>query len=130
MLFGYAALHPGTGGMSWSRSSEIVGLDRAGGSARTESGRSYRLGRRFRPGNVADEGEEAWLAFLMLVGRAYADHVTIPGARDTDARWLAACKMSRHLGIDAPSRHPASVGTFMGRHMQFYMALRSGGTVR
>ena len=130
VLFGYAALHPGTGGMSWLRSSEIVELDRAGGSARTESGRSYSLGRRFRPGNVAAEGEEAWLAFLMLVGRAYADHVSIPGTRDIDTRWLVACKMSRHLGVEAPARHPASVGPFMGRRLPSYMALRSGGTVR
>ncbi len=129
VLFGYAELHPATGGMSWVRSSAIVELHRGPGTAMTESGGHYSLGRRFRPGNVAAEGEEAWLAFLMLVGRSYTGHTSVPGTRETDARWIAACKMARHLGVVAPARHPASVGPFMVRHRDGTPST-SGRTVR
>ena len=130
VLFGYAALHPVTGGMSWVRSSQVIELHRPHGRAMTASGRSYSLGRRFRPGDVAAEGEEAWLAFLMLVGRSYHGHMAIPGSRETDGRWIAACKMSRHLGVVAPARHPASVGPFLARYLAPYSALRSGGALQ
>ncbi len=130
VLFGYAALHPATGGMSWVRSSGLVELHRARGRATTESGRSYSLGRHFRPGNVAEEGEEAWLTFLLLVGRSYLGHAAVPGTRETDMRWIAACKMARHLGVVAPARHPASIGPFVARHMPSYAALQSGRTAR
>ena len=129
VLFGYAAFHPSTGGMSWVRSSEVVELHHAGGCALTKSGRSYSLGRLFLPRDVVAEGEEAWLAFLMLVGRSYPDHMSVPGTREIDAQWLAARKMSRHLGVDAPTRHPASIGPFMVHHRPAYTALRIGGNV-
>jgi hypothetical protein len=43
-LFGFAARHPGTGGLSWMPSTEIVELDESAGRARTSSGRVCALG--------------------------------------------------------------------------------------
>ena len=68
LLFGFAVRHPATGGLSWVRSTPIRHLDEVTGCAITESGRPYALGRRIEPEKVPLEGEEAWLAFDLLIG--------------------------------------------------------------
>ena len=69
VLFGYARIHAGTGGLSWLRSTPVVDLDEAACRARTMSGRTYRLGRQFEPAAISGEGEEAAVAFEILIGR-------------------------------------------------------------
>jgi len=130
LLFGFAVRHPGTGGLSWVRSTPIRHLDEAAACAITASGRRYALGRRIEPEDVPLEGEEAWLAFDLLIGPDAADDAAVPPISadgSPDAEWITACKIARHLSVAAPDRAPARVDEFMRRHIAAYLALRAQG---
>ena len=47
-LFGFAGLHPATGGLSWVLSTPVAEFNEAADRARTASGRVYALGRQSR----------------------------------------------------------------------------------
>ena len=79
------------------------------GVRRTFSGRRYRLGRRFDPIDVGAEGEEARLAFQLLIGVDYED---LDELVEVDRRWLQAKKAARHLGVEPPVRTDAATRTF------------------
>ena len=101
--------------VSWVRSTAVAWLDETAGRARTASGRRYALGRRTTVANLPTE--EARIAFAFLV----SPHLADPGAEppvDGDsaaaAAWVAACKVARHLGLEAPPlRDPAAVTEFL-----------------
>jgi hypothetical protein len=130
ILFGFAIRHPRTGGLSWLRGTPIQHLDDVSRGATTASGRHYRLGRRIELEDIPWEGEEAWLAFDLLV-RPQADHdeavAMLSAHPEHDAQWVAACKMARHLRIDAPSRIPVLVQRFIQRYLSSYFELRALG---
>src|SRR5689334_25024588 len=73
VLLGFATYHPGTGGLSWSRSTPIRHLGERTGYATTQSGRHYALGRRIAPAEITLEGEEDWWAYDLLIGADAAD---------------------------------------------------------
>jgi hypothetical protein len=124
VLFGYAKAHPVTGGLAWAVTSELVELNRARNGARTMSRRSYVLGRRFDAIDVGAEGEEARLAFELLVGRDYerADDLVM-----VDRLWLAARKAARQLGVEPPARTNVATRAFFDRHIKAYSAVRQRG---
>ncbi len=131
ILFGFAIRHPVTGGLSWTRSSAIRRLDAARHRAVTASGRRYELGRRIELPDIPEEGEEAWVAFDLLIGSEAADDDAVPPISADpghDMRWLAACKAARQLGIAAPGRAPRRVTAFLRENRAKYLALRSGKT--
>lgn len=131
ILFGFALRHPILGGLSWARSSPITALDMAAGRATTESGRRYQLGRQVELKDIPGLGEEAWVAFDLLIGNNAKDADAVPPiSADTvrDARWLGACKMARHLGLSPPSRTAAEIDSFVIRHFPNYAARRAAGT--
>lgn len=117
ILFGFALWHPTTGGLGWTMSTPIMELDETAGRAKTLSGRRYSLGRRIEPEDIPDEGEEAWLAFDLLLG-SDTDELVPPISAEPglEQRWVTACKMSRHLKVPAPGRSPRAVDAFVERH--------------
>jgi hypothetical protein len=127
-LFGFAVEHAGTGGLSWVLSTPVVWLDEAAGRAQTSSGRRYVLGRRITPLELPTE--EARIAFSLLVSPHLEDPDSAPpfaGDADLAATWVAACKMARHLKIDAPPLHdPAAVRDFVAANMERYLLHRHG----
>ncbi|SDB75009.1 hypothetical protein [Belnapia rosea] len=130
VLFGFTLQHPILGRLSWARSSPLVTLDMAAGRATTASGRRYQLGRQVEPKDIPSLGDEAWLAFDLLIGLDAEDgdavpHISADAARD--ARWLGACKMARHLGLAPPGRTAAETDAFVVRHFPIYFARRAAG---
>lgn len=128
ILFGFVTRHPVTGGLSWTRSSAIQRLDVARRRAVTASGRRYALGRRIELQGIPEEGEEAWMAFDLLIGDEAADDDAVPPISADparDASWVSACKIARHLGIAGPNRAPSRVDAFLREHYANYLALRS-----
>jgi hypothetical protein len=124
ILFGYAVYHSETGGLAWLSSSSVVDLDEAAGCARTLSGRRYQLGRAFDPLDVGAEGEEARLAFQLLIGVEYEE---LDELVEVDRRWLMAMKAARHLQVAPPIRTDAATRSFFDKHMEAYFALRQRG---
>ncbi len=119
-LFGFAARHPTTGGLSWVLSTRIVEFSEIAGRARTESGRVYALGRQISSRDLDEEGRIAMRLPLSDGLEAYPD-------RDDDIAWVTARKMARHLGIDAPPRGAyVAVSQFIGCHPGVCLALRRG----
>lgn len=126
VLFGFAHRHPVTGGLAWTRSTPVVELDEVAGRALTRSGRQYELGRRIEPHRIPELGMEAWLAYGLLLGRhAFGRDEVPPISADPDreGRWITACKISRHLGVDAPPQVPSDVDRFLSRHFSAYLRL-------
>lgn len=127
ILFGFAVEHPQTGGLGWVRSMPIRDLNEVAGRAATASGRQYALGRRVEPVDIPLEGEEACLAYDLLIGDGAAQGIAarpVPATREDDIAWLAACKMARHLGVAAPDRVPATVQEFVKQNIDAYQQLR------
>ncbi len=119
-LFGFAVRHGGTGGLSWVLSTPVRYLDLLSAQARTRSGRRYDLGQCI---TVHELDEEAGVALHLLLDRQHFH----PGP-DSDARWLTACKMARHVGVAIPSRNCAElIDDLIERHRGRYAALRSEG---
>ena len=129
ILFGFAIEHAATGGLSWVRSTPIRYLNEDAGRATTASGRHYKLGRRIDPEGIPMEGDEAWLAYDLLISPDADDDVVPPLSADSqrDAEWIAACKMARHLRVTLPVRAPVAVQEFMRLHTEAYLALRALG---
>lgn len=133
VLFGYALRHPATGGLAWTRSTPVITLDEALGRARTRSGRTYELGRRIEPHRIPELGLEAWLAYRLLLCRhTFGNEEVPPVSADPDRewRWVTACKMSRHLGVEAPPMVPSEVEEFLSRHFSEYLRLLRDKGVR
>ncbi len=133
ILFGYAAEHPVTGGLSWVRSTPIVHLDEAARSARTRSGRLYRLGVRFDVRLIPVQGREAWVAYEALIGSsAPTDGVLRRTIKNPEAeiRWLTAQKIARHLGVIPCGTEATEVEAFLTRYGHPYRLLRSGQAMR
>jgi hypothetical protein len=124
ILFGFALHHAETGGLAWLSSSQLVDLKEAAGRARTMSGRRYRLGRQFDTFDVGAEGEEARLAFELLIGVDFED---LDDLVEVDRRWLQARKSARHLGLEPPIRSDAATRSFFKTHGEAYFALRQRG---
>lgn len=122
ILFGFATAHPITGGLAWTATSELRELNRARNAAKTMN-RRYALGREFDALDVGAEGEEARLAFQVLVGISYEDRDVLA---DVDRLWLQARKAARHLGVEPPDRTDAATRAFFARHGAAYDALRRG----
>lgn len=122
VLFGFATSHPVTGGLSWTVTSELLELNRAGNGAKTLSGRRYVLGRRFAPLDVGAEGEEARLAFASMVEREFEGQDAL---RKVEELWLTSCKMGRHLGVEPPPRRSSEIRQFLRQHGDAYLAARS-----
>ena len=122
LFFGFALAHPTTGGLSWLVSTEVQELDEDSGSARTRSGRRYKLGRRFERGDIRREGLEAELAYRILLGE-YAGDVDIE-TTPRDQIWLVCCKIARHLGFEPPAREETQIRSFYSAHSRTYFALR------
>jgi hypothetical protein len=121
LLFGYALVHPKTGGLGWMTSSYVASLDLSSGRARTASGRLYRLGRRFDVMDVGAEGEEARTAFDLAIGRDFDDALEL---RALDHNWVATCKAARFLKVRPPKRTRAAVDAFIDKHTEAYIELR------
>lgn len=119
-LFGFAAHHPVTGGLSWLLSTRVVELEEASSHAHTASGRFYRLGRRI---TVTELGEEGRLALRLLV-----THRDLPGPeRSVGVAWLCACKMARHLSLPEPCfGEDAKIKLFLAQYGPRYARLRTG----
>jgi hypothetical protein len=116
-LFGFALFHPRTGGLSWTMSTQVVELDQVVGQARTASGRVYALGRRITSVDLDDEGRVA-LSLLL------AKWTKLEPPPDQDFPWLTACKMARHLKVEAPPRHdPVAVELFLAIYHEAYVAV-------
>jgi hypothetical protein len=127
VLFGFAMRHPVTGGLGWTRSTPVESLDATAHRASTASGRRYELGRRVEPQDIPSEGEEAWIAFDLLIGLDAADGDSVPPISadpERDGRWVAACKIARHLRLVPPGRAPALVERFLALHATAYVASR------
>lgn len=122
LFYGFALFHPNTGGLSWLVSTEVEALDEDSGSARTRSGRRYKLGRRFERGDIRREGLEAELAYRILLGE-YAGDVDIE-TNPRDYIWLVCWKIARHLGLEPPAREEAQIQGFYSEHSRTYFALR------
>jgi hypothetical protein len=130
VLFGFALFHPTTGGLSWLASTVVRDLDAKTGRAitGTASGRRYQLGRCVWLEDIPGEGEEAWMAFDIMLGADCADTDAVPPISADPARdilWVTACKMARHLRATAPRRTPSEVEVFLARHMEAYLELRA-----
>jgi hypothetical protein len=125
ILFGYAAYHPRTLGLSWMHSTPVRHYSESGRIAYTESGRVYSLGRRFLPQELPAEGIEAQLAYELLIGRAAEEPVLAVEVNPMiDGLWLTACKMARHLKMSLPERVPDQIIEFLNRNGAAYAALR------
>jgi hypothetical protein len=128
ILFGFAAEHEATGGLSWVRSSPVVWFADDARRAQTESGRRYSLGRRITIDRLPTE--EARLAFALLVAPYLDDPDLAPpvaGNLATAESWVIACKMARHLKLEAPPlSDPAAIREFMAANMERYTQLRMG----
>jgi hypothetical protein len=122
ILFGFARRHPVTHGLSWMASKAVARLDSSAGLCRTASGRVYLLGREFAPFQVAHEGEEAAVAFAVLVGNGLLPGTDTAAAK-LDRLWLASCKAARHLGMAPPARDRREVIDFMNRFLAPYAAV-------
>lgn len=128
VLFGFALVHPATGGLSWMSSSKILELDIPEGRARTTSGRNYNLGRQFECEQIYYEGEEAEIAFELLLGRDIDDQgntSVLVLDRFADGNWVTACKVARHIGIEPPRRIPSEVGSFLSQYGEAYLRIRA-----
>lgn len=126
VLFGYALFHPVTGGLSWLRTSPVRELNAQLGRAETESGRRYDLGQAVNIDRVPSLGEEAWMAFDVLLG-VETDWELVPRISadpDRDGVWVASQKAARHLGVAPPSRVPEEVDQFVKRYQWAYQRLR------
>jgi hypothetical protein len=133
ILFGFAERHPVTDGLGWTRSTPVKSLDDARGRAVTASGRRYELGRRIEPGEVPEHGEEAWIAFDLLIGPAAADPKAVPPISvdpEQGARWILACKIARHLKLTPPTRIPSEIEQFLALHAPTYIAWRFGAATK
>jgi hypothetical protein len=123
-LYGYAEVHPSTGGLAWTVTTPVQHFDIHRGRAVTASGRRYRLGRRIEVSTLPDR--EARFAYVLLVA--------IPLGLDADAllggthprlaaEWVRACKMARHLGIAPPGCERDAVLEFLHFHADRYVAV-------
>lgn len=127
ILFGFAWRHPTTGGLSWLRSTPLLRLDSQERRAITQSGRRYALGRQLAAEDIPAEGEEALVAYLLLLGEDARDAGAVPAiavAPWRDARWLTAQKMARHLRVPPPPRASEPVTRFLEQHRSAYLARR------
>jgi hypothetical protein len=114
-----------------------LGAQHAGSLSRCVCGPSnhcerlqYTLDRRIQPEDVPAEGEEAWLAYDLLIGLDATDNEAVPPISadpQRDAVWLGARKVARHLGVAAPERTPVRVQEFVTRHIKAYLELRALG---
>lgn len=118
VLFGFAWRHPKTGGLSWLRSTPLLHLDVLERRAVTQSGRRYALGRQLEAEDIPAEGEEAWVAFQLLLGGDIRAGAVPAIAVDPweDARWLTAQKMARHLRLPPLPRASGPVTRFLEQY--------------
>jgi len=121
ILFGYALVHEATAGLAWTNSSELLELDIAVQRAVTRSGRRYQLGRRIDAVDIGGEGEEARLAFQLLIGPAFEEAGALS---EVDRLWLMACKAARHLDVEPPTRTQSSTRDFFNRQAAAYVSIR------
>lgn len=113
-LFGFAEIHPRTGGLSWLLSTPIIELSEEVCRARTRSGRVYQLGRKMSAPELDDEGRTA---LRLLLNRD-----DCPG-RAQDTAWVTAQKVARHLALVPPPRsNPAEVERFHMSYRDTYLA--------
>ena len=127
-LFGLEVEHAGAGGLSWVLSTPVVWLDAATGQAETTSGRRYALGREVTADTLPTI--EARIAFAFLVSPHSPAAIPLPPVtRDliTAAMWVSACKMARHLRLEAPPlEDSAAVTHFLETNIEQYRLLRDG----
>ena len=128
VLYGYAIHHSFTGDLSWVASTAIHWIASDARRAVTVSGRRYELGRRIKPVDIPSEGEEAWLAYDILLGDHVVDRDAVPRLsvdRESDSAWLTACKIARHLYVATPGRALLAVDSFLKNHEKKYRLKRS-----
>ena len=81
----------------------------------------YQLGRRFHALDVGGEGEEARLAFQLLIELEFE---VWDESVEVDRRWLTSLKAARHLAVIPPVRTDAATGAFCDQHTAAYLAVR------
>jgi hypothetical protein len=123
-LFGFAAKHPSTGGLSWVLSTPVVQFTEAADRARTASGRVYVLRRQISVREVDEEGRVALSLMLGNDREQYPRH-------DDDVAWIVARKMARHLRMASPPRaDPAAVEQFIESNRAAYIRILRGWSGR
>lgn len=128
VLFGFCIHHPRTGGLSWTRSTQVRYLNERLGIAQTASGRHYILGERISVETLPTE--EARVALSLLVGADLnGENLGVTSAKDRceGREWITACKIARHLQLELPKRDVVQVKAFMSAHLGAYLALRAQG---
>lgn len=126
VLFGYAIRHPVTIGLSWVRSTPVQSLDLQARRAVTWSGRRYALGRRIHQDEIRGEGEEAWIAFDLLMNDNTGTGALSRASRFdrlVAAQWVRTCKIARHLDVEPPKRSPVSIKLFLNIYLDAYVTL-------
>jgi hypothetical protein len=126
VLYGYAPIHSGTGGLSWTRSSPVAQIDLSAKRAITLSGRRYDLGRSVQAAEIPALGFEPWLAFDLLVTPETEEPLVPPisADRDRESLWVACQKAARHLGVRAPGLDPDEVEAFVKQYRAAYTKKR------
>jgi hypothetical protein len=125
-LSGFAIEHAGTGGLSWVLSTPVVWIDAAIGRAETASGRRYTLSQEVTADTLPTV--EARIAFASLISPQSPAAIPLPLASTdlaTAAMWLSACKVARHLMLEAPPlEDSAAVTDFLETSTKRYRLLR------
>jgi hypothetical protein len=127
VLFGYAHHHPVLGGRAWTRSSPVVEIDAQESTARTHSGRHYKLRQQMTRADLLKH-DEALAAYVLLVHDPHLSTDTLgwSAADKLLARdWLRCCKAARWIGIDPPAREPRAVDEWMAAHRKAYERARA-----
>jgi hypothetical protein len=114
-LFGFAAKHPSTGGLSWVLSTPVVQFTEAADRARTASGRVYILERQISVRDLDEEGRVALRLMLADDPNGYPEHAH-------DVAWVVARKVARHIGVTAPWRgDPVALERFIEDNQALYL---------
>ncbi len=123
-LYGFAITHPATGGLSWLLSTSVLVIDEALGRALTRSGRLYALRQRITVATLPTE--EARIAYALIAGPYLGiEPAVLIGELDESVarQWVIACKISRHLGVEAPLRDHIQLADFFQRHSADYAGI-------
>lgn len=130
-LFGFALQHPRTGGMAWTRSSQIVEpFDDLSSVVVTASGTRWHVSFPLSVHALPHTNVEARVAFALLFeadGLAPNPpwHSMVNLTRDDCVRWLTACKVSRHLILKPPEPDSRAVDLFLRTNEAAYLQRRN-----
>lgn len=131
VLFGFALQHPRTGGMAWTRSSQIVEpFDDLSSIVVTASGTRWHVSFPLAVDALSHASVEARVAFALL----FEADISAPDwswqgmvslTRHDCVRWLTACKVSRHLILKPPEPDSRAVDLFLRTNEAAYLQRRN-----